>query len=254
MARTARATVRDRLGAFFGVPFRSQTYLNVLYLSLAFPLGLAYVIFLSIGLGLGVGLAVVVVGIPLLVLVVAVSLGLATFERALASVLLDLDVDGKTLPADASLRDRATALATDLGTLKTLVYLPTKLAFGIASFVVVTTVLTTGVSMLLVPLYYDQPGLYVGIVTDRPVELHPTLYLAWNKLLVGFEAVWTIDAWRVSTLAEALVVAVVGGVLVLGALHLLNVLAAVSKRYTAFMLGDSYDVVDELRTAADGAR
>jgi hypothetical protein len=32
------------------------------------------------------------------------------------------------------------------------------------------------------------------------------------------------------------------------------VLAAVSKRYTAFMLGDSDDVVDELRTAAAGDR
>jgi hypothetical protein len=31
---------------FFGVAARSQTYLNLLYLFLAFPLGLAYFIFL----------------------------------------------------------------------------------------------------------------------------------------------------------------------------------------------------------------
>jgi hypothetical protein len=235
-----RGRARELLDSFFGVGFRQQTYLNVLYLTLAFPLGMAYLVVLSVGVSLGVGLAVLVVGIPILGAVIALSLGLGSLERVLANYLLGTDLSGQSLPADASVRARVSTLATDLGTWKTVVYLPSKFVIGVASFVVVTTGLTTGFSMLLVPLYYDQPGLYVGVVTDRPVELHPTLYVAWNKLLVGFEAVVTLDAWRVDTLADAVLVAALGALLLVLSLHALNVFARLSKWWTRRMLDDAY--------------
>jgi hypothetical protein len=243
MVTTASTRVRDYAGAFLAVPVKQQTYRNLLYLSLSLPLGFAYFLFVVLGVSLGVGLAVVLVGVPLLFGVLVVALGLGALERALAAFLLDLDVESRPLDADASLRDRVVALATDVGTWKTVLYLPTKFVLGLATLAVGTSVVATGVSMLLVPLYYDEPGLYVGVVSDRPVELHSTLYVAWNKLLVGFEAVWTLSAWRVSTLAEALVVAVLGALLLVVGLHLVNALARVSKWYTGFMLGDAYDVL-----------
>ncbi|NHN41491.1 histidine kinase [Halorubellus sp. JP-L1] len=243
MVAMASARVREYAGAFLAVPVRQQTYLNLLYLSLSLPLGFAYLLFVALGVGLGVGLAVVLVGVPLLLGVLVVALGLGSLERALAAFLLDLDVEARAFDADASITERAVALATDVGTWKTVVYLPTKFALGLATLVVGTGVIATGVSMLLVPLYYHEPGLYVGVVSDRPVELHPTLYVAWDTLLVGFEAVWTLGAWRVSTLAEAVVVAALGALLLLAGLHITNALARVSKWYTAFMLADAYDVL-----------
>lgn len=78
------------------------------------------------------------------------------------------------------------------------------------------------------------------------MELHPALYVGWNKLLVGFEAVLELGAWEVTTLPEALFVSVVGVLLLLLGLHLLNLLARVSKWYTEFMLGDAYSLVSEV--------
>ncbi|MFC6953918.1 sensor domain-containing protein [Halorubellus litoreus] len=240
MSSTRSSSLAARLRAFVDVPVRSQTYLNLCYLCLAFPLGVAYLVFVSVGLVLGVGLTVVLVGVPIFLLTVVGALVAGSVERVLARHLLDLDVGSRALPADGSLRERTVAVLTDTSTWKTVLYLPSKLAFGTLGVVLATSVLATGVSMLLVPLYYREPGLYVGVVTDRPVELHPSLYVAWNKLLVGFEAVWTLDAWRVRTFGDALFVAVAGALLLVLGLHALNLLARGARWYTAFMLDDAY--------------
>ncbi|MFC7095939.1 sensor domain-containing protein [Halobaculum marinum] len=250
MSLTASVRVRRGLRSFLASPFRRQTYLNLLYLSLAVPLGFAYFLLLAIGVPLGLGLVFVVIGIPVLALLVAVSLGLADVERRLTSALLGVDIEHRR-PAspDESWRERLTEVVTDRGTWTALVYLPSKFLLGLASFTVITSTLTTGVSLLLVPLYYDQPGLYVGVVTDRPVELHPALYFGWNRLLVGYETVFRLEAWRVTTLGEALIVAGFGVLVILVGFQLLNWLARLSGWYARVMLGGTYDVVGTARRA-----
>jgi hypothetical protein len=240
MSSTVTERAPSALRRSLDVVVRPATYLAFAYLLLAFPLGLAYVVFVSVGLGLGVGLAVLLVGVPIIAITVLGALAAGRLEAALARYLLDLDVSQRALPQDGPLRERVWRVLADRGTWKTVVYLPTKLAFGVAGLVVSTSVLATGVSMLLVPLYYTEPGLYVGLVTDRPVELHPTLYVAWNNLLVGVEAVWTLDAWRVDALGDALVVAAAGALVVLLGLHVLYALGRLSRWYTAFMLDGAY--------------
>jgi hypothetical protein len=234
------ATLTGRVRTVFGVPFRLQTYRNLLYLALAAPLGLAYFVFLSVGLSLGVGLAITVVGIPLLLLVLAVSTGLASIERAIATFLLGVEVEspGWVVTERGSILERAKRLVTDLGTWKAVVYLGTKLFIGVAAFVAVTTLLVTAVSMLTVPLVYDQPGVYVGIVTDAPIRFHPSLYVAWRHLLVGVETVIHVGTWQIQTLSEALAVAGFGVLLGVASLHLLNAMARFSAWYTKLMLGD----------------
>ncbi|WP_135853081.1 sensor domain-containing protein [Halorussus salinus] len=229
----------SRLWGVFGVPFRLQTYRNLLYLALAFPLGLAYFIFLLVGLSLGVGLAITVVGIPILLAVLAISTGLASVEREIATVLLGVEVEspGWVVTDEGTIIDRAKRLVTDLGTWKALAYLGSKLVIGITAFVAVTTLLVTAVSMLAVPLVYDQPGVYVGLVTDAPIQFHPSLYVVWRNLLVGVETVVNIESWQVRTLPAALGVAGFGLLLGIVSLHLLNGLARFSAWYTKFMLG-----------------
>lgn len=231
------ASMADGFRGVFGVPFRLQTYRNLLYLALAFPLGLLYFVFLAVGLSLGVGLAITVVGIPILLAVLAVSTGLATVERELATLLLGVEIPTEEGAASDSLVGRAKRLVSDPGTWKAVVYLGSKFVIGLVSFVVVTTLLVTATSLLVVPFVYDQPGVYVGVVTDAPIEFHPSLYVAWNQLLVGIETVVHVGSWQVTSLAEALAVAAFGAVLGIGSLHLLNGLARFSAWYTKRMLG-----------------
>jgi len=233
------ASVTGSLRSVFGVPLRLQTYRNLLYLLLAFPLGLVYFLFLSIGLSVGVGLAIVVVGIPILLAVLAVSTGLATVERELATLLLGVRIETTSEPTPDSLVERAKRLVTDVGTWTALVYLGSKFVIGVVSFVVVTTLLVTATSLLAVPFVYQQPGVYVGIVTDAPIELHPSLYVAWREILVGVETVVSVGSWQVTTLPQALAVAGSGVLLGVASLHLLNGLARFSGWYTKLMLGSS---------------
>ena len=89
------------LARFFMAPFRLQTYANLLYLALAFPLGLAYFIFLTVGLPLGYALTVIWVGIPILGLVFAGSWWMSALERRLAIGLLGAEVPPMAPPPDA---------------------------------------------------------------------------------------------------------------------------------------------------------
>lgn len=231
------ADIGGAVRTVLGVPFRLQTYRNLLYLVLAFPLGLVYFVLFAVGLSLGVGLAVVVVGIPILLAMLALATGLATVERRMATAFLGIEIPTRNDPMPDSLRGWVRRLVATLGPWKAVVYLVTKLFIGAAAYVVVLSLLVTAVSMLVVPLVYNQPGVYVGVVRDAPVSYHPELYVGWDRLLVGLETVITLSAWRIDTLAEALAVAGIGIVLTVVSLHLLNALAWVSSRYTRLMLG-----------------
>ena len=285
-----RPTVHH-LRSFVAVPLRPQTYLNLLYLALAFPLGVLYFVIFVVGFSLGISLTILVIGIPLLLLVVAGALVVATFERWLARVLLGVefpdasidDSDGSDSETTPPPEDRSgdshdggsateptsgkrsadsdgdpgelrvfleavLAMLTDLGTWKAVAYLPSKFVVGIAAFLLMVTLLTTAVALLLAPLYYHLPGVYVGVVTDRPIELHPTLHLGWNRLLVTLETAFTLGYWRITRLWEALVVSMVGALLAILSLHLLNWLAGLSGLWTRWMLHDSPDPIGAIRT------
>ena len=69
---------------FAGVVARPQTWLNLLYLLLAFPLGLAYFVVLVVGITLGAALAVLIVGLGILLATLAAWRGMAAIERGLA--------------------------------------------------------------------------------------------------------------------------------------------------------------------------
>ena len=64
-------TADNLMSNVFNVVKRPQTYVNVFYLLLSFPLGIAYFVFLVTGLSVGFGLVVIWVGVPILALVLA---------------------------------------------------------------------------------------------------------------------------------------------------------------------------------------
>jgi hypothetical protein len=198
-----------RPASALGVLTDRQTYLNLLYLLTAFPLGIVYLVVLLLGFSLGIGLLVTLVGIPILLATIVGSTYLATFERLQARHLLGVEIETPTRVVEGeglwpAVRSYLVARSTWLG----LLFLLAKFPLGVASFVVLATLFGVTVGLLTAPLYYDVPGVGIDL---------------------GF--------WAVTTLPGALAAAVVGLVLVVVGLHVLNVFAWASGRLASFLLG-----------------
>jgi len=206
MTETSPAGERDLLDIIFGPAIDGQTYLNLLYLLLSFPLGLAYFVFLIAGLSMGTSLLVVFIGIPILIGVFIACSGLGAFERLLARTMLHLNITPPLArPSSPDLLPKLKALFGDTATWKSLGYLGLKFPFGIASFVVLVTSFSLSVALILAPLMYRTMPIDFGL-------------------------------WKVDTKDEATVWCLVGAVLLLLCFHLVNGLAYLWGRFARIML------------------
>lgn len=230
---------RPSAKSVFLSPLRPRTYGNLTYLLLAFPLGIAYFVFLTVGLSVGGALVVLVVGAPILVFVLGCCHLGAWFERLTARYLLGLDIRSPGYPfleTDGPLA-RLRALVVGRETWAAAGYLASKFVIGVASFVLVTTLLSVSLSLLSAPLYYDDPGVSVGLRLPDPVTLTPSLRIPWGELLIGAEFAVTITSWTVTTLPAALAMSAVGLVSLAVSLAVLNGVAWLVGRFTRFLLG-----------------
>jgi hypothetical protein len=102
-----------------------RTYLRILYLFLAFPLGTLYFTVIVTGLSVGLGLAIVMVGFLVLILTLLVWLVFARVERELAIHLLGAHIRPMFPPHPSSLSPWQRLLKTlgDPVTWKSLAYL-----------------------------------------------------------------------------------------------------------------------------------
>ena len=208
----------------FGVFFWSQTYLNILYLMLAFPLGIAYFVVLVTGISVGVGTLVIWVGVPILVLVFLVSWGLTGLERELAVRLLRQDIplvstpesirdDPEGAPQNLTIEERVfirmwRRLKNHLAKPATwtgLLYLFAKFPIGIASFVITTVLFALSFGFIAAPLLY------------RSYE-------------------YQIGRWRIDSLSDAFISLAAGLVILLISPHLLNLWAFLIGQFARFML------------------
>jgi hypothetical protein len=210
---------KNALEKFFGVAIQSQTYLNALYLLLAFPLGLFYFIFLITGLSLGVGLIIVWVGLLLLVLVFAVWYSLLVLERQMAITLLHEEIPpiSHESYSGKSAWQRLKAALSNPVTWKGLLYLFAKFPLGIVSFVVLVTFLSISFALLLAPMYYQW--------------VQPQVTMDMGSVL------WSPN-WIIDTLPEALVACVAGVFMLFISMHIFNGLAWVSGKFARVMLGN----------------
>ncbi len=209
---------------FFGVVADPQSYLNIVYLLLGLPLGIAYFVFLETGISLGFGL-LVWVGVPILVLVLAGSWVMCQFERVLAVGLLNQDIppvarkdaSGQGEFGDPSLSSgerlligawrRLRAHLTSRLTWTGLFYLFLRFPVGIASFTIAVTLISVTFGLLGAPLYYwVDDGIDMGI-------------------------------WQVDVLWEALILTLAGTAIVFISLYIMNAAAFLSGRLARVMLG-----------------
>lgn len=205
---------------FFLAPFHLRTYSNLLYLLLAFPLGLSYFIFLTVGLPLGLGLTLIWIGIPILALVFAGSWGLAGLERQAAIHMLGARVPPRTPPPvqeDLGFWKKVYAFYTNPVTWKGMAFLLVKLPLGIVTFVGLVALLATTAAFLVAPF-----AVYA---------------MDWDDFGDDIYVDATYWSWEVDTFPEAFVCSGIGLVLLLVSLNLLNGLAFLWARTAEVLLG-----------------
>jgi Putative sensor len=206
-------TLADAVIHFFTAPLRLRTYTNLLYLLLAFPLGLIYFVFLTVGLTTGFGLVIVWIGIPILAMVLAGSWGLAALERQLAIHALGAEVPPmlpRIAPPAAGFWQGIGAFLSNPVTWKGMAFLLLKFPLGIVSFIAIVTMLATSAGFMLAPAAW-----YFG----------------------DFSSDNYIDMWLVDSAASAWAVGLLGVFFLFVSLNLLNGLAQLWRWTATFLLG-----------------
>ena len=230
------------------IAWQPRTYLRILYLLLAFPLGIFYFTFLVTLISTGVATALIAgIGIGLLLLTLVCWFGFAGLERILAEHMLGFRMTPMSTPAPptTSNRERLRRHLTNPVTWRSLGFLLLEFPFGILSFTLVITLFSLCLSFLLYPLtyllenyIYNQVGGYQG------GEVFPGIH---------------IDGHSDPNVFAFLFLFTVAGVpLTIGSLHLLNGLGHAWGRFAQLMLGVDESQVRlaaaETRAAAEQAR
>jgi hypothetical protein len=186
-----------------------QTYRNIAYLLLAFPLGIFYFVFLITGISLGVSLSIIWIGIPMLIGVLWLSRSFAKLERRLTNSFLQTDImQPSELPSGSGFWQSAKRLITSEGTWAEVFYLFSKFILGTLSFTLVISLLATSVGLMVTPFFWNQWG--------------------WN---IGIPGVWEVDSF-----SKAAATAVVGAILGIGSLYFINEMARVYGEFTKAIL------------------
>jgi hypothetical protein len=201
------------LAKFFGVAIRGQTYLNLVYLLLAFPLGIFYFVLLVTGFSLGLGLLIVWVGAFILAGMFVVWWACAMFERWLAIGLLHEAIAPMSrgpAPRPGAWEQVKAHLANPV-TWKSLLFLLAKFPLGTFSFILLVTLLGLVLALLAAPVI---------------MPFFPLQVMLWGDL------VWVAD-----TLQESILAFFIGVALLFPSLHVLNALAWISGRFAYIMIG-----------------
>lgn len=226
---TARSPAASSLLDIVGVVTDAQTYKNLLYLLLAFPLGLVYFVFLVVGFSLGLALSVLIVGLGILLGSVLAVRVIASFERRLSNTLLSTEIPAPNDVETSSggIVDTLKAYLQAASTWKGLGFVFLKFWMGTLSFVLLVSFLGVALELLVLPLF---PG---GV---------------FNTQVGGFAVGDAFD----SSLERALAVPA-GAVLTIVALNVLNAFAGVSASIATSLLGpQSSDARNDADSARDG--
>ena len=197
-----------RSNRFLGAYSDPQSYLNIAYLLLAFPLGTFYFAFLVTGLSLGLGLSITVLGLPVLALILGGVRVLSRFERSLtATFLKETFPVGSPRPKSKGFWSRLKALLKDRATWTGTLYLLLKFPLGVAAFSIVVTLISAALALIAAPTLYAYADL--------------DLYI-----------------WYVDTLPEAFALTLIGVVWLFISMHVINGMAFGMGRLTTALLSN----------------
>lgn len=206
----ARNPVLAFLASFFGVLISGRSYLNVLYLWLAFPLGLIYFVLLVTGFSLGIGLMIIWIGLGILFVLMLAIWALEGLERVLAIGLLGAEVPVR-LPASEAVgaKNWLKAVFKSSSLWKGIAFLFIKFPLGMVCWIVSVVTLSVSLALTLSPVSY---------------------WFGWSSIVIED---WVFDptvAWPV--------LSIVGFFMLLLTLHLHNAMGWVWKKLAELMLGE----------------
>ena len=111
-------------------------------------------------------------------------------------------------------------------------------------FVFLVTGLTTSLTFIATPAYYDTPGRRVGVFLADPISVSPSLSIPWGDVLVGIKFAVTASDRAVDSSGDALGFSVLVVVLLFVTLNLVTPVVWLSRRYTRALLGDPTTALD----------
>ena len=199
---------------YLDVYLQPQTYLSLVYLLLAFPLGLVYFIVLVVGFSTGFALTLIIIGIFLLILMLALTRFFILIERKMAIWFLSIPASRGELYGLS--RTQSTWLKKLLRTIRYpqtwtgLLYLMLKLPIGIVVFAVVAFLLTSSF------------GLLASLFT----------YRMWEDQFWGPGILF----WKIDTMAEGIIGFLLGFILLTISLHIINYLGRLLGIFTRWLL------------------
>ncbi len=180
-----------------------RTYGRIGYLLVAGLLGVTEFVFLVVAISVGVGLAITLIGIPILILAVYAWGGLAEGERRIIAALTGKVIPNpyRPVPEDASRWGRLRARLADPATWKDLTFLLLQFPFGLVSFLLAVCILSIGIHLVALPLWYwaVPGGVDDGIITvDQLWEAVALVPLGVAILLLGIPALSALGRLYVS--------------------------------------------------------
>jgi len=219
-----------RIESKFRVLWEKQTYLNLLYLLVSFPLGICYCVFLLLGLFSSISnTTTAILGIFILLLAIFVWWRLARFERNLAMRWLHVEISpmAPSHKEGLSRSERFRAHLTNAVTWKSLAYLFLKFPLGTISFVVIFI-------LFVLALGLTTCSFIIGLL------VLPFLYLfralSWRSGERS-EARTNGERVAVARVRLFLLLSITGFGFLLLAFYVLNALAYVSGQFARAMLG-----------------
>ncbi|WP_257300397.1 sensor domain-containing protein [Haloarchaeobius sp. FL176] len=224
-AQSTGRTSSSLLGRIFGVAADPQTYKNLLYLLVRFPLGIAYLIVFVTLLSLGVSLVPLLIGVPILAGVLSVAGYVGVVEAALLRTLLGRDIVWTpTNPNDTPVVPYLKQVATDPHNYLLLLLAFVSFATGNVLFVGLVVWFALSFSFVIAPAAYRFDNVQY-FTASGPVEL-------------GIVSV-SEEQLVIDTVPEALLVSLLGIVTTVIGLHLVNLTTQVYADITESLLSTS---------------
>jgi signal transduction histidine kinase len=169
-------TLLRRLAGLFG----RQLWLNILFLLLSFPIGLALFIVIVVTGATGLGLIITIIGLPLLALTAVTWRGGAIFERWRVRVLLGMHIPSPYRPnPHYSILRRARAFATDPAVWRDLLYTLLLFPIGIIEFTIAVALVGLPLGLIAMPVIaaFGGESQIISLTIDSWVEGLPFVLL-----------------------------------------------------------------------------
>ena len=202
-------------GGILSAMFSPQSYRNVAYLLLAFPLGTLYFVYTVTGLSTGVSTLIVWIGILILLGFFLGLRGIVWLERWLTTALLNTRIPAKqqleppTLTATSNTKEswveKAKALFFSSESWAAVGYCILKFPLSIISFVVTVALIPMSLAFCATPiltLISPEPGISIeGWHIDHPGEAMPVFMVGFLLLMFSFSIINRL-AWLHAQLAK----------------------------------------------------